>query len=353
MSYGHRRKPFGNQVRLSDDAGTTWSEPRGSRWMAPAATWDTPRRSNSTTATGHRLVRKMKGRRWPSQAGEVAIDGLALRGRIRTTSRDDQPGDRRKNRVRMGVIGLGWFGSNTARPWPPFRRSNWPPSARGPSRDWPRSPARLTCPPHTPTTPSCWPIPTSTPSASSPCGTSTPNPPWPHWQPASTSSWKNRWPPPPRTVGRSSQQRTPVTGPSWSDTLPLQSPLRRGEAGNRRGEDWADRLDVRSQEHPRGGHHRDTREDRPDHRRRVHDTDLMLWYSRPGSSRPTPSRSHGETKLTPTSVDHVPIRSGAMAYSRTSGACPTTHRSRSTNDWKSSGPRGPFTSRKPPQLLGR
>ena len=29
MSYGHRRKPFGNQVRLSDDAGRTWSEPIG------------------------------------------------------------------------------------------------------------------------------------------------------------------------------------------------------------------------------------------------------------------------------------------------------------------------------------
>ena len=29
MSYGHRRKPFGNQVRISDDAGATWSEPMG------------------------------------------------------------------------------------------------------------------------------------------------------------------------------------------------------------------------------------------------------------------------------------------------------------------------------------
>jgi|TARA_B100000809_G_scaffold70459_1_gene67973 hypothetical protein len=29
MSYGHRRKPFGNQVRISDDAGATWSEPIG------------------------------------------------------------------------------------------------------------------------------------------------------------------------------------------------------------------------------------------------------------------------------------------------------------------------------------
>jgi len=27
MSYGHRRKPFGNQARLSDDHGNTWSEP--------------------------------------------------------------------------------------------------------------------------------------------------------------------------------------------------------------------------------------------------------------------------------------------------------------------------------------
>ncbi len=27
MSYGHRRKPFGNQARLSDDGGRTWSEP--------------------------------------------------------------------------------------------------------------------------------------------------------------------------------------------------------------------------------------------------------------------------------------------------------------------------------------
>ncbi len=27
MSYGHRRPPFGNQARLSDDEGTTWSEP--------------------------------------------------------------------------------------------------------------------------------------------------------------------------------------------------------------------------------------------------------------------------------------------------------------------------------------
>ena len=29
MSYGHRRRPFGNQVRISDDAGATWSEPMG------------------------------------------------------------------------------------------------------------------------------------------------------------------------------------------------------------------------------------------------------------------------------------------------------------------------------------
>ena len=27
MSYGHRRKPFGNQARLSEDGGTSWSEP--------------------------------------------------------------------------------------------------------------------------------------------------------------------------------------------------------------------------------------------------------------------------------------------------------------------------------------
>ena len=27
MTYGHRRKPFGNQARLSEDHGRTWSEP--------------------------------------------------------------------------------------------------------------------------------------------------------------------------------------------------------------------------------------------------------------------------------------------------------------------------------------
>jgi hypothetical protein len=27
MSYGHRRKPFGNQVRISEDHGKTWGEP--------------------------------------------------------------------------------------------------------------------------------------------------------------------------------------------------------------------------------------------------------------------------------------------------------------------------------------
>jgi hypothetical protein len=27
MTYGHRRKPFGNQARVSDDYGQTWSEP--------------------------------------------------------------------------------------------------------------------------------------------------------------------------------------------------------------------------------------------------------------------------------------------------------------------------------------
>ncbi len=27
MTYGHRRSPFGNQARLSADAGKTWSEP--------------------------------------------------------------------------------------------------------------------------------------------------------------------------------------------------------------------------------------------------------------------------------------------------------------------------------------
>ena len=26
MSYGHRKPPFGNQVRFSDDEATTWSE---------------------------------------------------------------------------------------------------------------------------------------------------------------------------------------------------------------------------------------------------------------------------------------------------------------------------------------
>lgn len=29
MSYGHRRPPFGNQARVSEDAGRTWSEPMG------------------------------------------------------------------------------------------------------------------------------------------------------------------------------------------------------------------------------------------------------------------------------------------------------------------------------------
>ena len=27
MSYGYRRKPFGNQARFSDDEGVSWSEP--------------------------------------------------------------------------------------------------------------------------------------------------------------------------------------------------------------------------------------------------------------------------------------------------------------------------------------
>jgi hypothetical protein len=27
MSYGHRRKPFGNQARVSDDHGKTWHAP--------------------------------------------------------------------------------------------------------------------------------------------------------------------------------------------------------------------------------------------------------------------------------------------------------------------------------------
>ena len=27
MTYGHRRKPFGNQARVSADGGRTWSEP--------------------------------------------------------------------------------------------------------------------------------------------------------------------------------------------------------------------------------------------------------------------------------------------------------------------------------------
>lgn len=27
MTYGYRRKPFGNQARLSTDNGTTWGEP--------------------------------------------------------------------------------------------------------------------------------------------------------------------------------------------------------------------------------------------------------------------------------------------------------------------------------------
>ncbi|REJ96167.1 MAG: exo-alpha-sialidase, partial [Planctomycetota bacterium] len=27
MTYGYRREPFGNQARLSEDGGSTWSEP--------------------------------------------------------------------------------------------------------------------------------------------------------------------------------------------------------------------------------------------------------------------------------------------------------------------------------------
>jgi hypothetical protein len=27
MTYGHRRKPYGNQARISQDHGSTWSEP--------------------------------------------------------------------------------------------------------------------------------------------------------------------------------------------------------------------------------------------------------------------------------------------------------------------------------------
>lgn len=27
MSYGYRRKPYGNQARISDDHGKTWSDP--------------------------------------------------------------------------------------------------------------------------------------------------------------------------------------------------------------------------------------------------------------------------------------------------------------------------------------
>ena len=27
MSYGHRRKPFGNQARVSSDHGKTWTDP--------------------------------------------------------------------------------------------------------------------------------------------------------------------------------------------------------------------------------------------------------------------------------------------------------------------------------------
>ena len=27
MSYGHRRPPFGNQVRVSEDNGASWSQP--------------------------------------------------------------------------------------------------------------------------------------------------------------------------------------------------------------------------------------------------------------------------------------------------------------------------------------
>ena len=50
----------------------------------------------------------------------------------------------------------------------------------------------------------CWPIPTSTPSPSSPCGTSTPSPPSPRSGPASTSSSRSRWRPPSTIAGRSS-----------------------------------------------------------------------------------------------------------------------------------------------------
>ena len=67
--------------------------------------------------------------------------------------------------------------------------------------------------------------------------------------------------------------------PARRPHLPLQPALPHGQAGDRGGQDRPDRLAQLAPQHPRRVDAGDPQQDRPDRRRRVHDTDLMLWFT--------------------------------------------------------------------------
>ena len=112
------------------------------------------------------------------------------------------------DRLRIGVIGLGWFGEihcETIIGIPNLElaalctRNARPPGRAGREIRRRRRPIA--------TIATCWPIPRSTPCRSSPCGTSTPSPPSPPSKPASMCSSKSRWPRPWPIAARSSPPR--------------------------------------------------------------------------------------------------------------------------------------------------
>ena len=186
------------------------------------------------------------------------------------------------DRLRIGVIGLGWFGEihcETIVGVPNLElaalctrtpeRLQRMAGKFGVQQDLP------------PTTASCSPIPRSTRSRSSPCGTSTPSPRSPRSRPASTSSSRSRWPRPSPTARQIIAAAQTAKGILLVGHICRFNPrYRMAKQAIDDGHDRQDRL-----AHARAA------TSRPRGRRTIlnkigpivgdaiHDTDLMLWFT--------------------------------------------------------------------------
>ncbi|GIT28543.1 MAG: hypothetical protein Ct9H300mP1_05890 [Planctomycetaceae bacterium] len=127
----------------------------------------------------------------------------------------------------------------------------------------------------------------------------------------------------------------------WSDTLPLQSPLRRGEAGNRRGEDGRIVSMYARRNIPAGVTTEILEKIGPITGDGVHDTDLMLWYSKNGRLGLRPVALMAKQNSPRPRWTMFRFAPGAIGVLENIWCLPDHTRSRSTNDWRSSGPRGP------------